>query len=149
MKVILQKDVKDLGKVGDLLNVKVGYARNFLFPRKLAAQATERNVKQFEHLKRVADLQKSKAVEGRKKIVSDLSGVVLDFKVQAGEDEKLFGSISSQDISKELSKKNFDIDKKDIELEEPIKFLGQHKAIVSLGESADLKAEITVSVERI
>lgn len=148
MKVILQKDVKDLGKIGDLMNVSNGYARNFLFPRKLAVEATEKKVKEFEHLTRVAELQKSKAVEGRKSIVQSLSGVVVEFKVQASEDEKLFGSIASQEISKELATKGFEIDRKDIQLEAPIKVLGQHKAIVSLGEAEGLQTEITISVER-
>lgn len=148
MKIILQKDVKDLGKVGDLLNVTNGYARNFLFPRKLAVEATEKRVKEFEHLKRVAEIQKNKAVSARKELLQSLSGVVVEFKVQASEDEKLFGSISSQEISKELSKKGFDIDKKDIVLSAPIKVLGQHKAVVDFGEDESLKTEITVSVER-
>lgn len=147
MKVILQKDVKDLGKVGDLLSVANGYARNYLFPRKLAVEATEKKVKHFEHLQRVAVLQKNKAVEGRKKTIQDLSGVVLEFKVQASDEEKLFGSIAAQEISKELEKKGFEVDKKDIQLE-PIKVLGQHKALVVLGDEAELKAEVTVSVER-
>lgn len=148
MKVVLQKDVKDLGKVGDLLNVKPGYARNFLFPKKVAVLATEKKVKEFEHLKRVAELQKAKAVDGRKKIINDLNGLVLDFKVQASEEERLFGSISSLDISKELSKKGFEIDKKDILMEDVIKVLGQHKASIVLGEESGLKTEITISVER-
>ncbi len=149
MKVILQKDVKDLGKVGDLLNVASGYARNFLFPRKLAAEATEKRVKEFEHLKRVAEVQKNKAIEARKTIVQSLTGTVVEFKVQASEDEKLFGSISAQEISRELAKKGFEVDRKDIVLPAPIKVLGQHKAEVVLGEGDTLKAEITVSVERV
>lgn len=148
MKVILQKDVKDLGKVGDLLNVTSGYARNFLFPRKLAAEATEKRIKEFEHLKRIAEIQKNKAVDARKAVVQSLAGTVVEFKVQASEDEKLFGSISAQEISKELAKKGFEVDRKDIVLSESIKVLGQHKAEIVLGVEEGLKAEITVSVER-
>lgn len=148
MKVVLQKDVKDLGKVGDILNVKEGYARNFLFPNKVAVAATEKKVKEFDHLKRVAEHKKSKAVDERKVLISKLEGVVVDFKVQASETEKLFGSISEMDISKELSNKGFEVDKKDIKIEEPIKVLGQHKATIELGDSSDLKTEITISVER-
>lgn len=148
MKVILQKDVKDLGKVGDLLNVTSGYARNFLFPRKLAAEATEKRIKEFEHLKRIAEIQKNKAVDARKAVVQSLAGTVVEFKVQASEDEKLFGSISAQEISKELAKKGFEVDRKDIVLAESIKVLGQHKAEIVLGVEEGLKAEITVSVER-
>lgn len=148
MKVVLQKDVKDLGKVGEILKVKEGFARNYLFPKKVAVLATEKKVKEFEHLKRVAELKKAKAVDERKVLITKLNGLVLDFKVQASETEKLFGSISNIDLSKELSKKGFDIDKSDISILEPIKVLGQHKAKIILGDEPSLQTEITVSVER-
>lgn len=148
MKVVLQKDVKDLGKVGDILNVKIGFARNFLFPNKVAVAATEKKVKEFEHLKRVAELKKAKAVDHRKVLISKLNGLVIEFSVQASETEKLFGSITNIDISKQLAKKGFEIDKKDIVIEEPIKVLGQHKANIVLGEDSSLQTEITVSVVR-
>lgn len=149
MKVVLQKDVKDLGKVGEILKVKEGFARNYLFPKKVAVLATEKKVKEFEHLKRVAELKKAKAVDERKVLITKLNGLVLDFKVQASETEKLFGSISNIDLSKELSKKGFDVDKSDISILEPIKVLGQHKAKIILGEEPSLQTEITVSVERL
>lgn len=148
MKVVLQKDVKDLGKVGEILNVKEGFARNFLFPKKVAVPATEKKVKEFEHLKRVAELKKAKAVDTRKILITKLNGLVLEFKVQASETEKLFGSITNIDLSKELSKKGFEVDKNDIIIEEAIKVLGQHKASIEFGDDASLKTEITVSVER-
>lgn len=146
MKVILQKDVKDLGKVGDLINVSQGYARNFLFPRKLAEQATEKNVKQYAHLKKVAEIKKKKAVTDRKEVLNKLTGVSVTFKLQAGEEDKLFGSVTALDISKELEKQGFMVDKKDIDLEEPIKFLGQHKAAVTYGK--DMSAEILIIVDK-
>jgi large subunit ribosomal protein L9 len=149
MKVVLQKDVKDLGKVGEILKVKEGFARNYLFPKKVAVLATEKKVKEFEHLKRVAELKKAKAVDERKVLITKLTGLVLDFKVQASETEKLFGSITNVDLSKELSKKGFDIDKSDISIIEAIKVLGQHKAKIILGEEPSLQTEITVSVERL
>jgi len=147
MKVILQQDVKDLGKVGELVQVKSGYARNFLFPRKLATEATEKRVKEFTHLKQVANFKAQKAVEGRKKVIDSLQGKSVSFKVQASEDEKLFGSIGQLDISRELEKEGFSIDKRDVILEEPIKVLGKHKAQASFGD--DLKADIMVSIERL
>ncbi|MCB9027367.1 MAG: 50S ribosomal protein L9 [Bdellovibrionaceae bacterium] len=147
MKVILQKDVKDLGRVGELVNVTQGYARNFLFPRKLAEQATEKNVKQLEHQKKVAESKKKKAVGERKELLEKLNGMTLTFKRESSEEDKLFGSITQVEISKELEKQSFFVDKKDIEIPETIKFLGQHKIIVSFGK--DLKAELTVSVEKV
>lgn len=146
MKVILNKDIKDLGKIGEMVQVKPGFARNFLFPRQLAVEATEKRKKEFEHLQAVAEAKKAKAVESRKEILKELEGITVEFSVEASEDEKLFGSISNLDISKKLEEKGYSIDKKDIEIEEPIKLLGQYKATVSFSE--ELKAEITVAVSR-
>ena len=147
MKVILQKDVKDLGKVGDVVNVAQGFARNFLFPRKLAEFASEKKVKQWQHLQKVAEIKQKKAVSDRKDLVEKLNGISLTFKMQAGENEKLFGSVTTLDISRELENQNYLVDKKDIHLPEAIKVIGQHKAIVDLGDA--LKAELIVSVEKL
>lgn len=145
MKVVLQKDVKDLGKVGEVVNVKNGFARNFLFPRKLASEASDKNVKQWEHLKQVAEAKKKKAKVERKEVIEKINGQTVSFKVEASESDKLFGSISNYEISKELEGLGFSVDKKDIYIE-PIKVLGQHKAEIKLGE--DLSAEINILVER-
>lgn len=146
MKVILQKDVKDLGKVGDVVNVAQGFARNYLFPRKLAEHATEKNVKQLTHQKKVAEIKMKKALSDRQVLIEKLNGVTVSFKMQAGEEDKLFGSVTTLDISKELEKQAFLVDKKDIEIPDAIKFVGQHKALVKLG--SDLTAELVVSVEK-
>lgn len=145
MKVVLQKDVKNVGKVGDVVSVKDGYARNFLFPRKLAVEATENRVKQWQHQLKVSEAKKKKAVAERKAILEKLSGLTLTFKMVAGEKEKIFGAVTAHDISKELEAKGFSIDRRDIQME-PIKELGQHKIVVSFGES--LTAEVAVAVER-
>jgi large subunit ribosomal protein L9 len=146
MKVILQKDVKNLGRVGDLVNVAPGYARNFLFPRLLAAEATEKRVREFQHLKMVAEIRKKKAVGERKEFVKKLEGVRIVFKLQAGEGDKLFGTVTNNDISNELERMGHSVDRRDIHLEEPIKMLGQHKALIKMGEG--IEAEIAVSVEK-
>ena len=146
MKVLLQKDVKDLGKIGDLVNVSSGYARNFLFPRKLALEATEKRQKEFEHLQKVAQVRKKKAVAARQEVIKKMSGLTITFKSTAGENEKLFGAITNSDISTELEKQGYQISRKDIHLEEPIKVLGQHRAVIKLGEG--LSAEIAITVER-
>ncbi len=147
MKIILQKDVKNVGKVGDLVSVSDGYARNFLFPRKLAVEATEKRVNEFEHLKKVAEIQKKKAHAEREALVTKLKGVTVIFRAQAGDSDKLFGTITTHDISNELEKAGYHIDRRDIHLDEPIKLLGQHKAIVKLGEG--LHGEVQVVVERV
>lgn len=146
MKVILQKDVKNLGKVGELVNVSNGFARNYLFPRRMALEATEKRVKEFTHLKRVAEVKKKKAVAERQDLIKKIQGVTIAIKASAGEADKLFGAVTNHDISNELEKLGFSIDRRDILLEEPIKMLGQHKATVRLGDGLD--AELSVSVER-
>jgi large subunit ribosomal protein L9 len=148
MKVILQKDVKDLGKVGDLVNVKEGFARNFLFPRQLATMATEKRVNEWNHLKKVAEIKKKKAMSGRQELIAKMQGLALNFKLEAAADsEKLFGSVTTMDISKQLESNGFPVDRRDIHLEEPIKHLGQHKAFVRMGEG--LEAELTIVVEKV
>ena len=145
MKVILKKDVRDLGRSGDMVNVKEGYARNFLFPRNFAAEATEGRVKEFEHWTRVAASKKKAAVAQLTEAIDKLKAVTVSFKMPAGENDKLFGSVSNKDISEELAKQGFTVEKKDIQIE-PIKLLGQYKAKINFGEG--LKTEIAVSVER-
>ncbi|AGH94252.1 50S ribosomal protein L9 [Pseudobdellovibrio exovorus] len=146
MKVILQKDVKDLGKVGDLVSVSEGFARNLLFPRKLALEATEKRVNEYNHLKRVAESKKKKAVAERQELLNKIKGTTVGFKLNAGDNDKLFGTVTTLDISKALDAQGFSVDKKDIHLEEQIKVLGTHKATIKLGEG--LETSIQVAVER-
>jgi large subunit ribosomal protein L9 len=146
MKVILQKDVKNLGKVGELVSVAAGYARNFLFPRRLASEATEKRVHEFEHLKRMAEVKRKKAVAERQAVINKMKGLAVVVKATAGENDKLFGSVTTTDISNELEKMGYSIDRRDIVLEEQIRVLGSHKAVIKLGEG--LETEIAISVER-
>lgn len=147
MKVILKQDVKDLGKVGELVNVAQGFARNFLFPRKMAAEATETRVKEFEHWKRMADSRQKKAMGDRKAMLDKIAGLQLVFKLNAGEDDRLFGSVTNKDISDELEAQGHIVDKRDISLPEPIKVLGQHQAVINMGQGLD--QEIVITVERL
>ncbi len=146
MKVILQKDVKEVGKVGELVNVSEGFARNFLFPRKLAAEATEKRITEYEHLKRVAEAKKKKAMAERQELLNKINGTTVKFKLAAGDNDKLFGTVTTTDISKELQKAGFSVDRRDIHIEEPIKVLGQHKAVVRYAEG--MEAKIQIAVER-
>lgn len=146
MKVILQKDVKDVGKVGELVSVAAGFARNFLFPRKLAQEATETRQSEWEHLNRVAETKKKKAVVERQAMLAKINGTSLNFKVSAGETDKLFGSITTNEISRELQNKGFSVDRRDIFLDEQIKVLGNHKAVIRMGEG--LEATVQLVVER-
>lgn len=147
MKVILQKDVKDIGKVGDMVNVSEGFARNFLFPRKMAAAATEGKVKEYDHLKRVAEVKKKKAVAERQELLGKINGTSVKFKMSAAaEGDKIFGSVTTSEISKALEASGFSVDRRDIHIEEHIKVLGTHKASIKMGDG--LEAHIQVVVER-
>ncbi len=146
MKVILQTDVPNLGKVGEIVNVANGYARNFLFPKKLALAATEKREKEYAHIQAVVEAKKAKMRKDKEQVAEQLNGKTLGFIRKAGEDDKLFGSVTNSDIAEELAKENYTIDKRDIELEDAVKVLGQHKAIVKLGEG--IHAELKINVER-
>lgn len=146
MKVILQNDVRDLGKVGEIVNVATGYARNYLFPRQLAAPATSKRVKEVEHYQKVAEAKKAKVKAAQEELIKQIDGTTVDFKRSAGDEDKLFGSVTTTDIADALKAKGFSIDKRDLSTEDAIKVLGQHKATYRLSEG--LVAEIKVNVER-
>ena len=145
MKVLLKQDVKDLGKAGSIVNVKNGFARNFLFPRSFAVEASEKNEKELAHLKKLGEIKAKKALGERKQVIEKLEGVTVTFHMSASETDKLFGSVTALDVSKKLSEQGFEVDKRDIEIE-AIKMIGQHKAKVVLGEG--LETEIAVNIER-
>lgn len=146
MKVILSQDVPTLGKVGDLVKVSDGYARNFLLPRKLAMMATVGKEKEVKHIQAIADAKKKKAVVAAQKVAEKLKSVTVTLKSQAGENDKLFGSITSADIAVELTKAGYSVEKRDIQIEEPIRVLGQHKVKVKI--TTGVETEIKVNVER-
>ncbi len=134
MKVILLKDVENLGKEGDVVEVRRGYARNFLFPRKLAVEATSGNISQIEALRRRRAMREEKELEEAKTLNMRLDGLVLEFSKRAGETGKLYGSLTSKEIAERISKElEREFDKKYIELEEPIKDIGEHRVKVNLG----------------
>jgi len=132
MKVILREDVQHLGNVGEIVSVKPGYARNYLLPRGMASIADERNVKKIEHERRVIARQleamKASALEQAKSV----EGVVITLPVKVGEQDKLYGSISSKDIEAALKAEGVKIPRKQIRLDQPIKSLGVYKVPVRL-----------------
>ncbi|GAC1346730.1 MAG: 50S ribosomal protein L9 [Myxococcales bacterium] len=147
MKVILTKDMDNLGKAGALVDVKPGYGRNFLLPQKLAMPATAKNVRQLDHekagiLARAAKHRSSMTAQAQK-----LSAIELVFKRKVGEQNKLFGSVTSKDIHEQLSAKGYEVDRKQIHLPEPLKDLGTHEVEVKLHAEVSAKLKVTVAPE--
>ena len=147
MKVILIQDVNNLGKIGDSVNVKAGYARNFLIPNKLALFANDQNMKSIESMLKQHELKNAKERSNLESLAKVLDKITLKFELKAGEEGKLFGSVTSQMISDELAKQDLHVDKKEMILEEPIKEIGKHKVDINLGENLSAAIQIKVSEE--
>ncbi|MBF0345400.1 MAG: 50S ribosomal protein L9 [Nitrospirae bacterium] len=145
MKLILKEDINNLGEIGAVVNVARGYARNFLLPRNLAVEANERNIKALAHERRNIEEKIKKLRQTASGLATKLSSVTITLKAKAGEEGKLFGSITSKDISEALSGAGFSIDKRKIHLDNPIKRIGEHVVKVKIHSdvSADLKVEVT------
>lgn len=144
MEVILREDIKTLGKAGELVKVKPGYARNYLLPRGLAYEATDGNRKRIQaESKARAARQEQEAGEARA-LATKLGAVSLTLARKAGEGDRLFGSITAQDLADALAAQGHTVDKRKIELEHPIKTIGQHAVPVRL--HPDVIAEVRVTV---
>ena len=144
MKVILLQTVDRFGKAGDVVTVKEGYARNYLIPKNAAKEATAGNMKIMESLKKKQAEEDAKILAEIKTLAERLGALSLTIPAQAGEEEKLFGSVSNEDISEALAVKNIKIDKRDIILEEPIKKLGAYQVTVKL--HPEVKANLKVLI---
>jgi large subunit ribosomal protein L9 len=142
--VILREDVKSLGKAGELVRVKPGYARNFLLPRGLAFEATEGNKKRIAAETRARGARDQAERTEAERFAATLGAVALTLKGKAGEEGKLFGSITSQDIADALAAQGHQVDRRRIELEHPIKTVGHHTVAVRL--HSEVHAEVRVSV---
>ena len=144
MKIILKEDVQNLGFMGETVNVADGYARNFLMPKNLAIPATNSNVKTVEHEKKIIDKKKAKIASELTEIKNNLEKTEIIIPVKVGENEKIFGSITSMDIENKLKDSGFNIDRKIINLDNTIKELGIQTVKIKL--SKDIVAEIKVNV---
>ncbi len=144
MKVILRKNHEKLGNIGDVVDVKDGYARNHLLPRNIAFPATKGSVAALEEEKKQAERRVTKDLKGSEKIAADLEKVSITLQMKVGEDEKLFGSVTSQMIADALKDQGFNIDKRIIDLEEPIKALGIYDVNVKLHQNVNAKVKVWV-----
>jgi len=146
MKVILQKDVAHLGTIGDLVKVKDGYGRNYLLPRGLAVLANESNTRQLNHQKRLAQTLAAKQKAVAEAYAKTINSTPVAFKLVAGEDEKLFGSVTSRDIAEALSAKGVEIDRRKMTIDGALKEIGSFEIPVELGSG--VTANIRVLIEK-
>lgn len=147
MQIILQEDVEKLGTRGQVVEVKEGYARNFLLPRKLALEASAGNLKRLEKMRAV--FAKKEAVEraDAQKLAELLAGVSLEFTRRAGENDQLFGSVTNADISEALAAQGYTVDKRKVALAEPIKTVGEFEVPLKLHREVGANVKLTVKKE--
>ncbi|MEK6533632.1 MAG: 50S ribosomal protein L9 [Nitrospirota bacterium] len=144
MKVILQETMDGVGHLGDLIDVRDGFARNFLLPRKKAVLANSRSIKAFEHVKRVAAEKAKKEKLEIEVHAKNVSAVTLTIEAQVGKDDKMFGSVTSKDLAEALAAQGFTIDRRKIQLAQPIKELGT--VTVPIKMPREVTATVTVRV---
>ncbi len=144
MKLILKEDVEKLGSAGDLVDVKPGYGRNYLIPQAKAVLATEGAIKQFENLKREAELRAELTVEAAKELATQLNATSLTIPVKVGEDDKIHGTVTNIQVADALEERDIIIDRRKITMDQDIKTLGEYTATIDL--MGDLKPQVKVWV---
>ncbi len=144
MKVILLTDVPSLGRSGEVREVKDGYARNYLLPRGLAAPATEGNLQSLAHTRDAAQQREARVLQEASALKKKLEALVLEVHAKAGEEGRLFGSVTAQDIAEAISRKGIEVTKKQVELDEPIKAAGFYKVTIRLHHQQIAMAEVNV-----
>ena len=146
MKVILKEDVQNLGQQGDVVEVKPGYARNYLMPQKLAILFTKQQKKSIEEAQRVEERKLEREKDQLESVLKQIEDLSLSLKMQSEEDSKLFGSVTKLDIVKLLEENGITVDKKYVDLSSPIKTLGEHK--VNIMFTKEMSASFTLTVEK-
>ena len=144
MKVILRQNTEGLGQIGEVVDVKDGYARNFLIPRKLAYAALKGNIKALEEEKKTLSKKKEQELAASETLAAELEKVSVTIPVQVGEEDKIFGSVTTQMISDALKEKGHDLDKRKIEIDEPIKALGIYGVSIKLHPNVNAKIKVWV-----
>ena len=145
MKVILQENVEHLGLIGDIVKVAPGYARNYLLPKGFAIEATEKNAKALEHVKRHLEYKKNRVLEAAKQLAAKIEGIALSIAHQAGADDRLFGAVTNMELAEHLKANGVEIDRKRIVLDEPIKHVGDFTALVKLHPEVNATLKVSVT----
>ncbi len=144
MKVILKENIETLGSIGDIVKVAPGYARNYLLPKGFAIEATEKNAKALDHVKRHLEYKKNKVLEQARQLAARVEALVLVITHQAGEEGKLFGAVTNMELAEHLKAKGLEIDRKKILLAEPIKHVGEFTATVKIHPEVAAVLKVTV-----
>ena len=147
LEVILRDDVANLGKIGDVVRVKPGYARNFLLPRGLAVEANRKNLRMLEHQKRLIAAKAQREHKAAEATAARLDGLKLTVRAKAGEEGRLFGSVTNLDVERLLAEKGFSVDRRRIRLDDPIKQLGTFPIVVQVGRAVRVTIEVNVEAE--
>jgi large subunit ribosomal protein L9 len=143
VKLVLREDVQHLGAVGDLVRVRAGYARNFLLPRNLAVLASKGSIRQIEEHKKQAVARAAKLKTSAQALATQLGSVSIEITRQAGEGDKLYGSVTSKDIAEAIAAKGYSVDKRHI-ASDAIKDLGEHSVLIKLGSGVEATVKVTV-----
>jgi len=149
MEVILKEDIVSLGSRGDVVKVAEGYGRNYLLPRKLAIQANAANKKVIEQMKAAAVRRSAKEKSGAEALAKQFEGVSVSFQRRSGENDQLFGSVTSADIAEALAKKGFDVDRRKIQLHEPLKTVGEFTIPIKLHKEVTAHFKVVVEKEAV
>ena len=144
MKIVLLESVRGLGNPGDIVNVKSGYARNYLIPKSIAIYASEGNIKNAQHQIEIAKQAEIKTISNLQEIAVKLNKLTLKFELEVGEEDKLFGSVTNQMIAEQLLDNGYNIERKDISINDPIKALGNHYVDIHLHKDVSAKIKIKV-----
>ena len=144
MKVILRQDFETLGKIGEVVDVKDGYARNFLFPRGLAYAALKGNIRALEDEKKSVEKRNLQELKAAETLATELETISVTIPVQVGEEDKIFGTVTTQMIADALKEKGHDIDKRKVEIEEPIKALGIYGVSLKIHQNVNAKIKVWV-----
>jgi large subunit ribosomal protein L9 len=147
MKVILTKEIPNLGKPGALVSVKTGYGRNYLLPRNLAVLATDKNVRRLEHEKAGILARSAKEKANMSAMAKKLEAIEVKFTRKVGEQNKLFGSVTSKDVHEQLTSQGYQVERRQVHVPEPIKELGTHEVEVKLHPEVSAKLKVTISAE--
>jgi len=147
VEVILRDDVPHLGKIGQVVRVKPGYARNYLFPRGLAVEANRKNLHVLEHQKRIISAKADRERKGAETAAARVEGLKLLVKARAGEDGRLFGSVTNLDVERLLAEKGVTVDRRRIALDEPLKQLGTFPIVVQIGRDVRATVQLTIEAE--